>query len=31
VRPGLLMGTGDIGEVVGFGEVMGMGQGRARS
>lgn len=24
------MGTGDIGEVVGFGELMGKGQGRAR-
>lgn len=30
VRPSLLMGTGDIGEVVGFGEVMGQEQGRAR-
>jgi hypothetical protein len=31
VRPSLLMRTGDIGEVVGFGEVMGKGQGRVRS
>jgi hypothetical protein len=30
VRPSPLMRTGDIGEVVGFGEVMGKGQGRVR-